>query len=250
LPLLAAERRVIVMHYRGHGQSPTPPRPWRLDLEVLAGDAYAILDKVGATPAIAVGFSMGFSVALELWRWRRPSLAGIVNLAGPPGRVLADLEPTDALGQALPFVIAATRSASDLTLRLWKRVLPSPFARLVAMRTQVNASRLAVSDFEVYLRQLAEVNPELFIALLDAANAYDPRGFLADIDVPVLVVAGAQDKFVGLETLRRTAFALPRGQFQVFPDASHAIPAEYPHEVARRIDRFARELEGETVVAR
>src|SRR5690606_4413669 len=72
LPILARHRAVVLLHYRGHGDSPTPPRPWNLSMDVLAGDAAALLDRIGhhirLDRAAVLGFSMGFSVALELHR--------------------------------------------------------------------------------------------------------------------------------------------------------------------------------------
>ncbi|MBL8947772.1 MAG: hypothetical protein JNK45_31660, partial [Myxococcales bacterium] len=43
-PALAEDLCVVQTHYRGHGRSPEPPRPWRLSMPELADDAVAVLD--------------------------------------------------------------------------------------------------------------------------------------------------------------------------------------------------------------
>ncbi len=239
LPLLFERHRVILMHYRGHGRSPDPPKPWRLNIPVLADDAAAACDHLGLTNVVVVGFSMGFPVALELYRRHRHLVAGLVSLAGPSGRVLTSFQGTAAFARLLPFVRATTRIAHDLTLRAWRKILPSPLSREFGLRSgQVNAERIEAADLELYMRGIAAMNPELFLTLLDEAHRHSAADVLPTISVPALIVAGGRDSFVPLETMRSLAFAIPRVLWKVFPEASHALPAEYPLEIAKAILGF------------
>ena len=239
LPQLSEHRRVVLMHYRGHGQSPDPPRPWRLNIPVLADDAAAACEHLGLRSVVAVGFSMGFPVALELYRRHRHLVAGLVSLAGPSGRVLTSFQGTQAFGRLLPLVLATTRIAHDLTARVWRKFLPSQLSREIGLRSgQVNAERIEAADLELYMRGIAAMNPELFLALLDEAHRHSAADVLPTIAVPTLVVAGARDSFVPLATMRALAFAIPRVQWKVYPDATHALPAEYPLEIARELLEF------------
>ena len=239
LPLLSENHRVVLMHYRGHGQSPDPPKPWRLSIPVLADDAAAALEHLGLQTAVVVGFSMGFPVALELYRRHRHLVAGLISLAGPSGRVLTSFQGTQAFGRLLPLVRATTRIAHDLTNRVWRRVLPSQLSREISLRSgQVNAERIEAADLELYMRGIAAMNPELFLTLLDEAHRHSAADVLPTISVPTLVVAGARDNFVPLATMRALAFAIPRVQWKVYADATHALPAEYPLEIAREILEF------------
>jgi len=242
MPLLSERRRVVLMHYRGHGQSPDPPRPWRLSIPVLADDAAAACEHLGLRSVVAVGFSMGFPVALELYRRHRHLVAGLVSLAGPSGRVLTSFQGTQAFGRLLPLVRATTRIAHDLTTRVWRKLLPSQLSREIGLRSgQVNADRIEAADLELYMRGIAAMNPELFLALLDEAHRHSAADVLPTIAVPALVVAGARDSFVPLATMRALAFAIPRVQWKVYPDATHALPAEYPLEIATEILDFVDE---------
>lgn len=239
IPVLAERRRVVLMHYRGHGRSPAPPRPWNLGLHDLADDADACLDALGIRKAIVVGFSMGFQVALELYKRHRDRVSGLVSLAGPSGRVLAQFQGTDVFGHVLPLILAATRQASDLTLRIWRSVLPNPTLLRLGMQLQLNTERIEVADIEFYLDQMARMSPELFMELLQEAARHCSDDVLPRIRVPTLVIAGGMDRFVPLPTMRKVAFSIPGAQWVVLPEASHALPAEYPHEIAKHLLRFA-----------
>ncbi len=239
VPTLAARHRVIQLHYRGHGRSPVPPRPWRLSMPDLADDAAAVLEHFAAPRAIAIGFSMGFQVSLELYRRHRSQVAGLVSLAGPPSKALAQFQGTDVFGHVLPFVRAASKRARDLTVRLWRRVLPSRWLPLVGLHTQLHPMRIELGDLEFYLRQMSEIDPELFLEMLGEASRHTAEDLLPSVRVPTLVMAGAHDRFVPIDTLRKLAFATPTAQWVVVDDGSHALPAEFPDEVADRLGTFA-----------
>ncbi|WP_170136584.1 alpha/beta fold hydrolase [Nannocystis exedens] len=239
VPLLSEQRRVVLMHYRGHGQSPDPPRPWRLSIPTLADDAAAACEHLGIGPVVAVGFSMGFPVALELYRRHRERVAGLLSLAGPSGRVLDSFQGTQNFRRLLPLALAATKIARDVTTRTWRKWLPSPLSRELSLRSgQVNAERIEVADLELYMRGIAAMNPELFLAVVDEAQRHSAADVLPTITVPTLVVAGARDNFVPLATMRALVAQIPRAQWKVYPAATHALPAEFPLEIADEIAGF------------
>ncbi len=239
IPRLAAANRVLLMHYRGHGRSPDPPRPWRLSMPDLADDAAAVLEARGVDTAVVLGFSMGFQVALEVYRRHRHRVAGLVNLAGPSGRAMATFQGTDIFGHVLPFMRAAMRHAQDLTRRLWRGLVPTTWIQdLGALTRQINFERLRDEDFEIYLDQMAQMNPELFFEMLGEASRHTADDLLPQVRVPTLVIAGAHDRFVTLPTLRKIAFAIPDAQWVVIEDGTHALPAEYSEEISQRLEQF------------
>ena len=237
-PDLARTRQIVLMHYRGHGRSPSPPRPWQLGMHTLADDAAAACEQLGIERVVALGFSMGFQVALEFYRRHRRKTAALVSLAGPPGQPLASFRGTDAFGHALPLVVGATRLAKQMSKRVWQSVLPSRPAIEVGLRFEVNSERIDSRDFELYLRQMSDISPELFAAMLEQAQRHCGEDVLPTIRVPTLVVAGARDDFVPVPRLRAMAYAIPGARWQVLDDATHALPAEYPEELVHRLSEF------------
>jgi pimeloyl-ACP methyl ester carboxylesterase len=242
-PALAARgHRVILPHYRGHGRSPDPPRPWRIGMPDLADDAAAVLDALEIERATLVGFSMGFQVSLEVYRRHRSRVTALVSLAGPAGRVLETFGGTGALGHVFPLLRGVAKHAGDLTGRLWRKLVPSRWIVDIGLMTQLNAERLDVEAFGFYLDQMAAMNPELFIDMLGEASRHTAHDLLPQIQVPALVLAGAHDTFVPLATMREIAFAIPGAEWVVLGEASHALPAEYPDEVIERVGDFAAAL--------
>ena len=242
IPKLAQRRRVALVHHRGHGNSPNPPRPWRLSMHTLADDAADVAHRAGLDKALVVGFSMGFQVALELYRRHRPQVRGLISIAGPIGQPLSTFGGSDWAASAMPVVATASRIARGTLRRLWTGLLPSRLVRELSLRTSVDASRIDVADLEIYLRQMAEVSPDLFISMLEQAQAHCADDLLTDIRVPTLVIAGSRDGFVPPTALRRAAFEIPGGRWQLIEGATHALPAEYPLTITQAIEELADEL--------
>ena len=239
IPPLTQRFRVVLLHYRGHGQSPLPERPWALGMHDLADDAAEAIRSLGLVQPIVLGFSMGFQVALELYKRHRPLVGMLVSLAGPSGRVLSSFQGTDMFGHLLPILRATARFADDWTLRMWQKVVPSNALKWFGLQTQLNAQRIEIADFEFYLRQMARLSPELFVEMLHEAARHAGDDILARVRVPCLVIAGGQDRFVPLPTMRQVAFAIPGAEWVVIPEGSHALPAEFPSEIAEHLVRFA-----------
>jgi pimeloyl-ACP methyl ester carboxylesterase len=204
----------------------------------LADDAAAVLSSIGMKSAVVLGFSMGFQVALELYKRHRSAVDALVSIAGPSRRVLASFQGTDAVSHLLPVVRTFTHLAEDWTLKIWKKVLPSNALKWVGLRSQLNIDRIDMQDIELYLSQMARMSPELFIEMLHEAARHTTDDLLSRVRAPALVIAGGQDRFVPLQTMRRVAFAIPNASWVVLPDASHALPAEYPEKVVEHVLQF------------
>ena len=70
-----------------------------------------------------------------------------------------------------------------------------------------------------------------------------PKSFgddqLRSLDIPVLaLIAGRSVMLDAARAAARARNLLPRGQVELWADASHAINGEYPAEIAQRAGRF------------
>ena len=65
-PLLAEKRRVIALDARGHGRSDKPHDPKAYAGRAMARDVIALIDELGLTDAVLIGYSMGGYTALEV----------------------------------------------------------------------------------------------------------------------------------------------------------------------------------------
>jgi pimeloyl-ACP methyl ester carboxylesterase len=101
----------------------------------------------------------------------------------------------------------------------------------------------------------AEVDDSLPEAALISAGSTDfalrtpmPKVFTDDqlrsLDIPVLaLIAGRSVMLDAARAAARARNLLPRGQVELWPDASHAINGEYPGEIAERSHRFWDEVD-------
>ncbi len=76
---LAEHVNVVALDHRGHGRGIRSRRPFRI--EDCADDAAAVADALGIDRFVAVGYSMGGTIAQELWRRHRERTAGLVLCA-------------------------------------------------------------------------------------------------------------------------------------------------------------------------
>lgn len=85
---LASDHRLIVYDRRGYGRSSASPRDWRAHRD----DAATIVDTLGASPAILVGYSAGASIAIDL-ALNQPELVASLVLLDPAFNVKRCVTP-------------------------------------------------------------------------------------------------------------------------------------------------------------
>src|SRR3990172_8249461 len=66
VPVLSREFRMVSMDHRGHGHSDKPTGPEDYSLELMAEDAYGLLEHLGIRECYVVGHSMGGAIAQNL----------------------------------------------------------------------------------------------------------------------------------------------------------------------------------------
>jgi 3-oxoadipate enol-lactonase len=197
--------RVVAPDLRGHGRGVRSRRPFRM--RDATDDAAALLDVLGLTSVIAVGYSMGGAVAQLLWRRHRERVGGLVLCA--TSRTFAASPPERAMFTALGGLSVAAR------------VTPGIVRRQVADR--MIGSRVtegSVADWAT--GELRRGDPA---AVLDAGRAigrFDSRSWAGEIDVPAAVVVTLNDSLVA--PARQLALA------RSIPDAT-VHPVEGDHGV-------------------
>ncbi len=71
-----------------------------------------------------------------------------------------------------------------------------------------------------------------------APRDLDVAGRLGSIGVPTLVIAGAEDRIVAVDSIERVAAEIPGAQLVVFPRTGHIPHEERPAEFAARVREF------------
>lgn len=208
---LAGKYRVVAPDLRGHGDSPVPPRPWRI--ADFADDVLRLLDRLGVNRAHVIGFSLGGMVALEIAS-RAPtrlSTLCIINaapLSGPRPFALRFAYWTRR------FVIQLL-GLGALGRMIGRKLFPRPEQRELAKRFAAQLERMPKSQY---------------LASLDALYRWDLELDYGAFKVPTLVLAADND-YTPVQLKRDFAMKLPHGRLEVIADSRHASPLDQAERV-------------------
>jgi pimeloyl-ACP methyl ester carboxylesterase len=188
-----------------------------------------------------MGHSMGCQVALETYR-RRPELVrGLVLLCGTFGNVTSTFHGTPLLDLILPKLLDLAAKAPDVVRAIWSR-LPARLSLAVALKAgEIDPERVHAEDMLPYLSHMTHIDFPMFLRMLDAAGKHTASDLLAQIEVPVLVIAGERDTFTPSFLAQAMAEAIPGSELLLVPRGSHVLPIEQPDLVNARIQTFLRE---------
>jgi pimeloyl-ACP methyl ester carboxylesterase len=206
--------RWIVPSIRGHGES-SPPGD-HPTIERAALDALAVLDAEGVERAVVIGNSLGATVGLA------------VALLSPE-RVLALLLAEPSIPQLLPdhggdrLASAAERARPLLASGQIDEALDLFLTPRIGRDWRNKVGRRRLAEW----RQNVLSTPAWF----SAVEAFNPGpGPLASLDLPTLLVYGANTQPEYRELTLAVADAVPAADLAVVPDAGHGSPADNPDQ--------------------
>jgi pimeloyl-ACP methyl ester carboxylesterase len=240
-PALALDRRVLHFNYRGHGRSAIPRDPRRVGLDVAVDDLLAVLGAAGEEAAVLFGHSVGVQVCLEAQRRAPERVLGLVLLCGAPGHPLDTFHGRKTLKQVFPWAERLVLAVPAAARWAFRNAVPTEVALQLGRWLEVNRHLLARDDLERYLHDVAEVDPEVFVRMLESASRHDASDHLAAVRVPTLLVAGARDGWTPLALSRRMHRAIRGSELLVLPEGTHTAPLEYPQVVLARVEQFLAE---------
>ena len=205
---LASYARVLAPDLRGVGGS-TVRGPYTIDQ--YADDLADFLTSLGIARAVVCGLSMGGYIAFAMLRRHRERIRGLI-LADT--RATAD---TDEVRANRARLIALIEQEGMTALA--NRQLQSSVARATLERQP--------QLLESVRRMMASVPAEGAIGALRAmAERPDSTLLLGTIDVPTLVVGGAEDSVTPPDVLRSMAASIPKSRVEILEQAGHLSPLE------------------------
>ena len=217
---LARNARVLAPDLRGFGGSTVRP-PYTIDQ--YADDLVAFLDALGLARVVACGLSMGGYVAFSLLRRHRDRLRALV-LADTRATADSD-EARENRGKLIAVIEHEGTSA------LAERQLEAMLGRSTLGRQP--------QLVETVRRMMASTPPEGAIGALRAmADRPDSTPILHSIDVPTLVVGGAEDAITPPAVLRAMAAEIPGSRVEIVEQAGHVCPLERPAAFNHVVSEF------------
>ncbi|MCQ9367166.1 alpha/beta hydrolase [Brevibacterium sp. 91QC2O2] len=225
---IGQDRPVIALDFRGHGRS-TRPAAYTLDDHV--ADALAVVAAFELSRFAVLGYSMGSYVAPGVARATRPGSAAAeaVGLIAAVSRLDGKVSGTVALMQRRAADFAGVEP--ERVREVLAGFLHSPSASAAALQR--------VREFtDIPGHPELELSPEQYELANAALAGFDNSGVYADLDLPVLVISGADDELNPPAEGARVARAAEGAQFVTVPGAGHLMSVERPDEYTEPIRRF------------
>jgi pimeloyl-ACP methyl ester carboxylesterase len=237
--LANAGYRVWAPDQRGYNRSDKPPGIAAYRLELLAADVLGLIEAAGQEKARIVGHDWGGVVTWWIASHASHRLERAVVINAPHGAVMR----------------RHLRSCPSQWLRSWYvgffqlPWLPELVSRMDHWRLLVRALQessrpgtFTTTDLEQYRQAWAR--PQAYRAMLNWYRAIVQKPpdlpVYGPIIVPILLIWGAQDVFLGRRMAHLSIALCPEGQLAIFEEGSHWVHHEEPARVNVLIDRFLR----------
>ena len=212
-PKLLTRFRLLRYDHRGHGGSPIPPGPYKI--EDLGRDVLVLLEQLGIERVSFCGLSLGGMVGM----W----LAGEA-----PERI-----------DRLVLCCTSARFAPDTfdsRARTVREHGVAEIADAVLERWFTPAFRASQHDVvEWAKRMLLETPAEGYAGCCEAVRDAELSGRLGDIRAPTLVIAGADDPAAPPEQAELICDSIPEARLVVLEQAAHLANVEQPKALTQAL---------------
>jgi pimeloyl-ACP methyl ester carboxylesterase len=222
--------RTLAPDLRGYGRSRTRSP---FELEDSLTDLVELLNVQGIERCLVLGWSLGGILAIELALRHPGRVAGLVLIAtaarpvgAHPPTTWVELVNT-GLGSILNAIAPGNRLVRE---RLGPRSL---YRYLLRQHTPHAYNRLAKEGFWAFLGTSPLAHRALNRAL---ARRYNRLPDLGAIEVPCLVLCGAEDCHITAAASLETAAHLPSAESHCYPNTAHLLPWEIPDQLLTHID--------------
>lgn len=225
IPELRDSRRVIALDLLGYGGSAKPDSGYSIESQ--AGLVAQVLARLGVSRAIAVGHSLGGSVATALAADSPDLVSGLVLIDSAPDRVAGDSG------------LAARASLWPVIGPLLWRLAPDAILR--------NAlSRAFAPGADIPGRFVADIREMTFPAYRDSARAGDEyvgtRSLpdrIQSAGTPLMVIFGADDRIYPARESLSAYVSVPGAETMLVRGSGHSPQVEKPGQTAAGILEFA-----------
>jgi pimeloyl-ACP methyl ester carboxylesterase len=186
-------------------------------MERVAADVAGVMDALGIERATIAGHSLGGYVSMA---FARMFSERVERLALVCSRIDADTPDVARRRRELANRIETSRSVEP--------VIDAYLPLLIAPKTAAERPELVERLRDI----IAHTKPEGAAAMLRGmAERVSSDDIAADLDIPVLVVAGSLDALIPSEQSRYAAAAFPNGRLEVLDGSGHMPMLEQPGRV-------------------
>lgn len=227
---LSKRFKTIAPDLRGYGKS-RPQGDFQMTDHL--EDLTALLNQLNFKRGLLLGWSLGGILALELALLHPDRFSGLILVAtsARPRGSHPKTSWQDLLYTGIAGVLNALKPGWQWNIDVFGR--RSLFRYLIHQPTSDAYRYLAAEGVAAYLQTSTQAQRALSVAL---KSGYDRLEDLEQIDIPCLVLAGANDRHITATSSQETAQKLKNCCWKCYPDTAHLFPWEIPGRVLRDID--------------
>jgi len=211
--LVARGWQVVLPDLAGHGRSAPVTRA--TTTQDLAADVLTLCDHLGLDRAALCGLSLGGMVAQQLLVDHPERVAGVVVVAAGPHLAVPGAEAMIASWNEL------WRSENGPVRRLeatWPLLTTAPY----------RSSPHGQAFYEAWRQVLTGVSGPALAHVATGLLAFNVAAALPHVAVPLLAVAGEQDRLAPPAMVRAVADVVSTARFVAIPEAGHLVNLEQP----------------------
>jgi pimeloyl-ACP methyl ester carboxylesterase len=198
-------------------------------------DLEALLDRFQIDRCLILGWSLGGILAMELALTLPERISGLILLA-TAARPRSNHPPVsweDNLYTGIASVVNQLKPGWDWNIDTFgKRSL---YRYLIQQHTATAYQYIADAAVTAYLQTSGAANQALQRSL---KAGYNRLPDLVNLQCPSLLLAGAADRHITVESSLETAQALPHCQSHCYANVAHLFPWEIPQQVLHDIDQW------------
>ncbi len=209
--ILSDRFKIITIDLPGHGKS--SPLSREIEIRNYSDIVSEFLSRTCKEPPILVGHSMGGAITLLNAIEHSNSLKGVVLVCS--GAKLG----------VLPSIREGLRSRFEETVK----AVVGP--RQFSSKTNLETIRFVTNE-------ILKCNNGIAASDYEACNSFDVRQKLQSIQIPVLIIAGEEDKMTPATWSSYLKENIPKSKLIVMRDASHLPMLERPAEFNRHLIEF------------
>lgn len=237
-PHVAQYRKVIVIEFRGRGESAFAKDPMTYVPLTYVQDVVAMLGELGIERFAAIGTSLGGLVAMLLAAALPGRLVGaVLNDVGPELQTagLERIRDYIGTGGSQPTWMHAARAFAELNGAVYPGYEIHDWLRLTKRTHRLTAEGRIVTDYDKQIAAPLRV-PGGGDAAMDLWPVYRALG-----DVPLLILRGELSDILARSAGEKMVDELPRARLAEVPGVGHA-PTMDEAEARVAIDAWAAEL--------
>jgi len=224
---LSEEYRTVALDFRGHGRSEKTEHGHTV--RQYARDVAEFLGNRALDDVVLVGWSMGAAVTWEyVDQFGTERVEALVNV---------DSELSPFQQGEYEFGRMGLEELSDTFVDI-----QTDHLSLIERENELLLKDPPTRELETMLFDETSRTPPPIKSAIYADILRKPPDVLPDIDVPMLVCAGADEKWRSVESVEHVAEVVPDSRFELFEESGHCITVEEPERFNQVVSDFVDSL--------